>query len=414
MRKNARLKVYVEFYGCAANKADTETMITLILKAGHNLVSSVEKADVVLINTCAVKGPTERRMINRIKKLSKKPLVVAGCLPLINPKLVEGYSVITPWSIGEVVEALEKTFAGEKVKILKGSKPFLISHFRFNPVVEIIPIAEGCLGNCSYCAVRFARGRLRSYPEELIIRRAKRAMEEGVKEIWLTSQDCGAYGLDINSDIIDLLRKLIKLKGNFKIRLGMANPNFILKVKNELLKIFKARKMFRFLHIPVQSGSNKVLAEMNRRYRVEDVIKIVKAFKKLRTTIATDIIVGYPTETEDDFQKTIDLLKKIKPDVTNVSKFEARPGTPAAKLKPLPSQVIKERSRRISELVREISYERNKEWLGWKGKVLVDEAGKGRNYAYKQVVVNAPLGSEVKVRIVGITHTSLIGKIING
>ena len=211
------------------------------------------------------------------------------------------------------------------------------------------------------------------------------------------------------------------MKRDFKIRLGMGNPDYLPDYLDDLIEVYKDPRMFKFLHLPVQSGSNSVLKKMKRNYNVETFIEIVKKFRKVHPniTLSTDIICGYPDETDDEFQETIDLIKKIRPDVLNISRFWPRPGTIAAKKKQLPSHIIKQRSVALTKLFGEISTENNKKWLNWQGKILINEIGKnnsfvGRNYAYKPVIVkdNLNIGDEIEVSIVKTTKHDLRAEII--
>lgn len=177
--------------------------------------------------------------------------------------------------------------------------------------------------------------------------------------IYLTSQDNGCYGFDKKTNLAKLLKELLKFKGNYKIRVGMINPWYLMKFIDEMIDVYKDERVIKFLHIPVQSGSNKVLKEMKRGGNVDDFKKIFFKFRKefprqkfSDSTIATDIIVGYPTETEADFEKTLNLIKEIKPEVLNISSFSSRPRTEASKLKQLPSEIIKKRTRELNEVYR--------------------------------------------------------------
>jgi MiaB-like tRNA modifying enzyme len=278
-------------------------------------------------------------------------------------------------------------------------------------VVEIIPICEGCLGSpCSYCKVKAARGHLRSYPKEEIIQQARRAIaHDHIPELWLTAQDTGCYGKDINSSLPELLKEMIAIPGIFRIRLGMLNPNHALEHLNELIEIFKSPKMFKFLHIPVQSGNNDILKSMKRKYTAEEFKEVVKRFKASipNITIATDIIAGFPGETEKQFQDSLDMIKEISPDVLNISKFWPRPGTKAAKMEDqVPGPEIKRRSAFLTQIYHNIARMRNERWLDWVGEVLIDEYGTegtfvGRNFAYKPVIVegNHQLGEKLNVKI---------------
>ncbi|MEM5784284.1 MAG: radical SAM protein, partial [Candidatus Aenigmatarchaeota archaeon] len=233
-------------------------------------------------------------------------------------------------------------------------------------------------------------------------------------------QDFFAYGKDIESNYLSLLEKVIKIKGNFFVRVGMGNVNNLIPYLKETIETFKnSEKIYKFLHIPVQSGSNKILSAMRRKYTVEDWKKVVYEFKKEipEITIWTDIIVGFPGETEEDFDASYNLIKEVKPDYVNVSRFSSRPGTEASKLKQLNTEIVKERTKKISEISRKICLENNKKWVGWEGEVLVTEKLKtfvGRNFSYKQIILpNASkkdLGKIIKVKIIDSLPSGLVGE----
>jgi MiaB-like tRNA modifying enzyme len=270
-----------------------------------------------------------------------------------------------------------------------------LPRIRKNNIINIVQICEGCLGDCSYCIVKKVKGKLNSYPSDKILKEIEGSVRTGCKEIWLTSQDNGCYGIDNDNSIVELLKRVIKIKGNFKIRLGMINPNHVLEHLDALISVFKDDKMFKFLHIPVQSGSDKILKDMNRYYTSDDFLKIVKAFRKEipEITIATDIIVGYPTEGDSDFKQSIELIKELKPDVLNISRYWQMPGTEAAELPQLDVKEIMKRSKEMSSLFDSIALENNKKLVGKEYKVLVDEGKKGnwiaRNDNYKQIIINS-------------------------
>jgi len=425
--------VYAENYGCTANKFDLEIMLGQLKAEGYQLSTDPAKASVILINTCGVKKPTEDRIIERIRHLSQtgKPLLICGCLPRINPKAIQKAApnfavMLDPRSVDQIAKAAEFALNGGRNKFFFSDVPpqkIRQPKVRFNRVIEIIAISEGCLGNCAYCCVRFARGRLYSFPQSDIIEKVKNAVSEGIKEIWLTSQDSGAYGMDINANLAELLNGCSSIPGKFMIRVGMMNPNHVLDILPELVESFKNRKIFDFLHLPVQSGDDEVLKKMNRRYTVEEFKKIVTAFRKEipELTLSTDVICGFPGEDSEAFENTISLVKEVKPDIVNISRFFPRPGTPAERMRQLNFKVIKSRSRRLSEVVRKVSFERNKRWLGWEGEILIDEKGKGsswigRNFAYKPIVVKSEenlFGRFVKVKVTEALSTYLEAKIMN-
>jgi MiaB-like tRNA modifying enzyme len=272
----------------------------------------------------------------------------------------------------------------------------------------IIPIAEGCLGSCSYCATRLARKELSSFNVENIIKETKSVISSNFKEIQLTSQDLSVYGMEKGKQILpELLERLIKIKGDFRIKLGMMNPGHTLKMIKKLLKVYESDKMYKFIHIPLQSGDDKLLKKMNRGYSASNFIAVAEAFKKKFKDgiIATDIIVGHPLETEVSFDKTIKVIKKIKPDIIHIFKFSKRKGTPDFKLKDYPDRIKKDRSRIVSELFENLNLEKNKKYLGKKFDVLVVEKRKNKYLARTDsgravVLDKGEVGSFIKVKIV--------------
>jgi len=424
--------VYVESYGCSANRFDLEIMLAKLIGAGYKAIHNTELADIILINTCAVKKPTEDRILQRLRVLSllNKPLIVSGCLPKIDLKAIRKSAssfsaALDPHSVDRILEAVIAAQNGERNRLFFSEKPgakLLQPKIRLNKLVEIVQISEGCAGACSFCCVRFARGRLFSYPKELIVRRINEAVLEGAREIWVTSQDSGAYGLDIGTNLVELLEDCCEIEGDFLIRVGMMNPNHVSAISKRLARVYKESRIFKFLHLPVQSGDDEVLEWMNRSYSVKDFERIVSTFRKEmpEITLSTDIICGFPGETEAAFEKTIELVRKVKPDIVNVSRFFPRPHTPAENMKQFSVEEVKSRSRHLSGIARQISLERNKSWLDWKGRILVDEKGKdetwvGRNFAYKPIVVKSweyLIGRFVSVRVIGAFPTYLKAQIL--
>jgi len=424
-------RVYIETYGCSANKSDSEIMMGLLTQNGYSIVDSIDLADIAIINTCIVKTPTAKRMERRIKEIynSGKPLIVAGCMAKAEPERIEKLapkaSIITPDAIDKIVDVVIKTLDGEKVIFDSEKKEkVLLPRIPFNKIISIVQISSGCLSACTFCETRIAKGILKSYRPSSIIERIKEDVKNGFKEFWITSQDNGCYGFDIGTNLAELINAIVKVEGNFFVRVGMMNPVHLIRRKDlleNLIQVFKNEKIFKFIHLPIQSGSNKVLKDMNRGHTVEEFLEVVDVFRKEipEITIETDIIVGYPTETEEDFEKTLDLLKTLNPDVVNISRFFPRPKTPAEKLKQLPMKIVNDRSRKIHELVREISLEKNKKYLQKIVDIFVDEIGRGKSYIgrtmnYRPVVIeseNDILGKVINVEITDVKSNFLIGKI---
>ena len=423
------LRVYVKSFGCSANLADGEVIAGCLSEAGFEVVDEPQDAEILVYNTCAVKSPTENRLMDILRKTPRdKQLVVTGCLPLINFERLRNEvsfdGVMGPAPGDGVVEVLRRVATGEKVVFLgDSSKPGLcLPRVPLNPIVNVVPISYGCLGNCSYCCVHFARGRLRSYLVDEIIERVKRDLGSGAKEVWLTSQDTACYGKDVGTSLANLLIRVCDVEGEFLVRVGMMNPDHVLGMLDELLEAYTCIKVFKFLHLPVQSGDDKVLGLMNRHYTAEEFKTVVGAFRDKipRLTFSTDVICGFPGETEDAFENTKKLIAEVEPDIVNVSKFFSRPRTSAEKMAPLPPEEVNRRSRELAELSRRISFEKNHAWIGWEGIVLFDEKGKGeswmgRNFAYKPVVVKGAeslLGRFVQVRVVNAFSTYLEAEIL--
>jgi len=418
-------KIWVEAYGCSASFADSEMISGLIVNGGHTLTENESDSDLNLIVTCSVKDATATKMVYRIKKSQSKPLIVAGCLPKAERHTVEKFaknaSLMGPNSIGKTVQIIEKTLDGSKMVCLDDTdiSKVGIPKVRLNPTVGIVEIASGCMSECTFCQTKLAKGDLKSYRIGDIVRQVKTELADGCKEIWLSSTDNGCYGLDIGEDLSSLINNVSEIPGEFRIRVGMLNPMFMPRIRNNLLKSFENDKVFRFLHVPVQSGSNNVLNNMKRGHTVETFKNVVKEFRTKfgPFTISTDIIVGYPTETEEDFQETVKLLKETRPDIINLARYSRRPGTVAAEMPQLNIAKVKRRSKQITDIVNDISLENNKKWIGWKGKVLFDEYTngqiKGRNFAYKPIFVenDAKLDQISTVLITKATNHSLVGEI---
>jgi len=418
-------KIFVEAYGCSASFADSEMISGLILNGGHTLVGNSSESDLNIIVTCSVKDSTANKMMHKIKSLKSKPLIVAGCLPKAEKDTVERFSekasLLGPNSLGKTLQVINSTMNGKKQIALEDSDLSKVGlpKVRLNPAVGIVEIASGCMSECTFCQTKLSKGDLSSYRLGDIVRQVETEIREGCKEVWLTSTDNGCYGLDIGTDLPSLINAVVEIPENFMVRVGMMNPMYLPRIKERLIESFDNTKVFKFIHVPVQCGSDKVLQDMKRGHTAGAFREIVKKVKERfgQFTISTDIIVGFPSETEEEFQKTIALLDETKPDVVNLSKYSARPGTDAAEWKQLDATEIKRRSKIIFEQISKMSIESNKKWIGWKGKVIFDEMTdegiKGRNFAYKPISVRDKvcIGESHIVEITDATVKRLIGKI---
>ncbi|MGC8662217.1 MAG: tRNA (N(6)-L-threonylcarbamoyladenosine(37)-C(2))-methylthiotransferase [Candidatus Micrarchaeia archaeon] len=419
-------KIVIETYGCTLNQADSRIMGKILEESGHivEYTTYKGKGDYLIVNTCTVKTPTENKILYRLGKLKKlgKRLIVAGCLATASEekikKVVPEASIITTSNIHEVADAINLISKDEKVFFDLYKKDDKLKYGIDNKgVIARIPISEGCLSNCTFCETRFARGPLNSFPEETILKAVSNAVYNGAKEIELTSQDTGSYGIDRKTNIAELIKKTKEIEGDFKIRIGMLNPEHLHRYFDELIEEYRSEKVYKFFHLPVQSGSDKVLRDMNRHYSVEEFIDYVKEIKdKIHASIATDIIVGYPTESEKDFEMTMELIKDIKPEVVNISKFGARPHAPASKLEQLPGKIIKDRSIRLSKIVRELEFNERKKHIGEVRKILITESNEksfaGRDDFYNEVAIfgkDLDVGIFTNVKIIDSSAACFIG-----
>ncbi|WP_299292532.1 tRNA (N(6)-L-threonylcarbamoyladenosine(37)-C(2))-methylthiotransferase [Nitrosopumilus sp.] len=418
-------KIFVEAYGCSASFADSEMISGLIQNGGHTLVEDSSQSDLNVVVTCSVKDATANKMIHRIKSLKTKPLIVAGCLPKAEKETVEKFtenaSLLGPNSLGQTLQVINSTLKGRKEIALEDSDLSKVGlpKVRLNPAVGIVEIASGCMSECTFCQTKLSKGDLVSYRLGDIVRQVRTEINEGCKEIWLTSTDNGCYGFDIGTDLPTLVNAVAEIPDDFMLRVGMMNPMYMPRIKEELVKSFDNDKVFKFLHVPVQSGSDKVLHDMKRGHTANTYREIVQKVRERfeNFTISTDIIVGFPSETEEDFEKTVKLIDETKPEVVNLSRYSARPGTEAAEWEQIDVSEVKRRSKKIFEQISKITLENNQKWIGWTGKVLFDEKTddgiKGRNYAYKPIFVKdiVDIGQSLTVEITDATVSSLVGKI---
>ena len=426
------MKVYIETYGCTTNQADSDIMRGVLAKR-FSLASSADEADVVIVNTCGVISFTERKILRRLKELkgSGKTVVAAGCLARIARREMEKVAdaIISPDNVHLVDSAVISALSGEKPVFIKVSGTDKAALYttkcrKKENAISIVSISEGCLGSCSYCATKIARGRLRSFSPEKIVEEVQRAVADGFREIQLTSQDTGAYGMDRDGGsyrLPDLLNAISEIEGDFRVRVGMMNPQHAVEILDDLLNAFESEKIYKFLHIPVQSGDNKVLADMKRDHTVEDFLEVVNAFRSRfdDVMISTDIIVGFPTESEESFWKSYRLIEEVRPDIVNITRFSPRRGTAAYRLKDMPDWIKKERSRILTKLCEEIGLENHRKFVGRVERVLVTKRGKrkgknntmlARTDAYRPVVLKeGGLGEFYLVKVVDATFNYLVG-----
>ena len=424
------MKVYIESYGCTFNKADGQIMAGVLKENEIDIAESIEEADVIIVNTCYVKLPTENKVTYRIQKLQEdfpdKKIIIGGCMVEIDPEKLDKVgpdcSWIGPHQLNKVSDVVNGAYCGEVIRECGFSKEPKVGVPKAcdDSLVHIIQICEGCLGACTFCCTRFARGPLNSYPIEDIVEEARKAIENGACEIQLTAQDTAAFGRDTGEKLSDLIKEVANLEGDFRVRVGMMHPKNILNDVDEIIDAMKHPKVYNFIHLPVQSGSDKVLSEMNRGHTIGQYLDIVSKFKNEISdlTLAVDIIVGYPTESDEDFDLTVDLLKQIKPSIIHLSKYQHRKGAISSSLKEIPPETMKKRSKFLSEIKSKITEEENQILVNSVQNVLVVEKGsKGgfiaKTNSYIPVIVdNVELGTFVDVKITDATATYLKSELL--
>ena len=424
------MKVFIESYGCTFNQADGQISAGNLHANDIDIVDNIDEADIVIVNTCYVKLPTEDKMTFRIQKLQKefpdKKIIVGGCMVEIDPekldKIGPDVSWIGPHQLNKSASVVNATYCGDVIRETGFSKEskVCVPKVGDDSLIHILQICEGCLGACTFCCTRFARGPLNSYPISDIVFEAQRAIENGACEIQLTAQDTAAFGRDSGEKLSDLIREVANLKGDFRVRVGMMHPKNILNDVDEIIDAMKHPKVYDFIHLPVQSGSDKVLSEMRRGHSVEQYKNIVSRFKEEipNVTLATDIIVGYPTESDEDFDETVKLLEEIKPSLIHLSKYQHRKGAISSSLPEIPREIMKERSKFLSQIKEKITERENEELVDSIQKVLVIEKGSKGGYIAKTnsyipvIVDNVELGTFVDVKITEATSTYLKSELL--
>ncbi len=384
-------RYHIETYGCTSNRGESREIERRLRDAGHHKVDGADDADVAILNTCTVVEKTERNMLRRAEELGEETadLIVTGCMALAQGEEFADADVdaqVLHWD--DVPEAVTN---GECPTTTPDADPIL------DGVIGILPIARGCMSNCSYCITKQATGRVDSPPVEENVEKARALVHAGAKEIRITGQDTGVYGWDDGErKLPELLERIAtEIEGDFRVRVGMANPGGVHGIREELAAVFAEHdEIYNFLHAPVQSGSDDVLADMRRQHEVEQYVDIVETFDDYleEWTLSTDFIVGFPTETERDHEQSMALLRETRPEKINVTRFSKRPGTDAADMKGLGGQTKKDRSKAMTDLKMDVVGDAHEAMVGTERNVLVTEEGTGDSVkcyddAYRQVIV---------------------------
>lgn len=334
------MKVGICSLGCKVNIYESEVVTDLLKKGGYEIVPFEDKADIYIINTCSVTNESDkksRKMINRAKKNNSEAIIVVmGCYSQVSSDDIEADIILGNKDKSKIVEILNDFIRDrESKKIIYDLssvefEKMEISHFD-NHTRAFVKIQDGCNAFCSYCIIPYTRGRVRSKSKEDVIEEVSRLARDGYKEIVLTGIHTGRYGIDINSSLYELLCELVKIPNIYRIRLSSIEIN---EVTPEIIELYKNNKiMARHLHVPLQSGSNKILKLMNRRYNKEEFMKMIDKLREIEDiSLTTDLIVGFPNETDDDFEETMDTLKKIHFTKIHTFPYSRRRGTVADKM----------------------------------------------------------------------------------
>ena len=361
------MKVGICSLGCKVNIYESEVATDLLKKGGYEIVPFEDKADIYIINTCSVTNESDkksRKMINRAKKNNSEAIIVVmGCYSQVSSDDIEADIILGNKDKSKIVEILNDFIRDrESKKIIYDLssvefEKMEISHFD-NHTRAFVKIQDGCNAFCSYCIIPYTRGRVRSKNKEDVIEEVSRLVKDGYKEIVLTGIHTGRYGIDINSSLYELLCELVKIPNIYRIRLSSIEIN---EVTPEIIDLYKNNKiMARHLHVPLQSGSDKILKLMNRRYNKEEFMKMIDKLREIEDiSLTTDLIVGFPNETDDDFEETMDTLKKIHFTKIHTFPYSRRRGTVADKMDGHISGDIKKK--RVHEVI-ELSNEYENEY----------------------------------------------------
>ncbi|GAB4330097.1 MAG: tRNA (N6-isopentenyl adenosine(37)-C2)-methylthiotransferase MiaB [Candidatus Abyssubacteria bacterium] len=436
--KTAGKCVHITTYGCQMNQHDTDTLLGLLEKAGYTVSENLEEADVVLFNTCCVREHAERRLYGRVSQLKglklKRPDLIIGIGGCVAQKegerltkrfphvdLVFGTNAVT-----EISHLLRRAEDGERPVVVTpedGKSPRSDLVFGRARLHAWVSVMRGCNNYCSYCVVPYVRGPQRSKSPEEVEAQVRSLANRGVIEVTLLGQNVNSYGQDLGAGVTfaQLLERLAPIPGIRRLRFTTSHPKDI---SVELMEaIGRIPKVCEHIHLPVQSGSTRILELMNRRYTSDDYLRIVDRLRNLvpHISLTTDIIVGFPGETEEDFEDTCELVKRVQFDGAYVFKYSSRPGTAAARLSgALDDATISKRHRELLELQKRISQGRLKDLVNTVQSVLLEQPDLkrnshllGRTRGHRVASVHADngfIGQEVDVLITGLEGWTLIGE----
>lgn len=431
-------RVYIETYGCQMNFSDSEIILSVLSDYGYNESENIEESDVILLNTCSVRENAENKIKSRLShlKIYKKNhpdriIGILGCMAerlkndlLEKEKIVD--LIVGPDEYRKLPNLIENIFeTGEKgiaVKLSKVETYDDITPVRKDGVTAFISVMRGCDKFCSFCVVPFTRGRERSRKLSSIINEAKKLFDEGIKEVTLLGQNVNSYR-DNGNDFSDLLKAVALTVPKMRIRYTTSHPYDL---SDKLLETMaEYGNICKYIHLPVQSGSDRILKLMNREYSVKHYLGIIEKAKKLMPGIglSTDIIAGFPTETDEEHKMTLDLMEEVKYDGAFMFAYSPRENTKAYKyLDDIPYEIKQKRLEEIIELQRKISLKINKELIGNEKEILIETTSKkspdylmGRTDCNKSTIIpkdEHKIGDLVKVKINKANSATLFGEAV--
>lgn len=407
----------VSFYtlGCKVNQYETNAMMQKMIEAGYKVVDFETKADIYIINTCTVTNMADkksRQMLRRVKEINPEAILVAvGCYAQVaKEKLEQIPEIDLILGINEkndIVKYVEQASKNTYVSDVLHQTEFL----DFGDVTytektrAVIKVQDGCNQFCSYCIIPYARGRIRSRKPESVIKEITDVAKEGIKEVVITGIHIASYGKDFNTEyrLIDLLEEIQKVNGIQRIRLGSLEPTLI--TEEFVTRLKKLSKICDHFHLSLQSGCDETLKRMNRKYTTDQFRHVVELLRNAypEVHLTTDVIVGFPGETEEEFNKTYEFLKEIKFYKMHVFKYSPRSGTVAAKMpNQIDGNIKEERSNKLIELSDENEKEYNQKYIGKEVEVLLEERegeylkGHTTNYMVVKMKTNENLENTIQ------------------
>ena len=438
--KNITPKAYVETYGCQQNEADSERIRGMLSEGGYAIVSEAEGADVVVMNTCAIREHAEQRVFGNLGALTHtkrrhpgQKIFLCGCMagePSVSERIKKSYPHVDgvfsthhlwefPSLLWQVLTTKKRAFsvADEAGSIAQG-----LPVVRSNNLKNWVSIMYGCNNFCTYCIVPYVRGRERSRLPEDVLAECRELIESGCKEITLLGQNVNSYGKDLGLgvDFADLLAEIAQLPGDFLIRFMTSHPRDASKKLFDTMA--KYPKIAKQLHLPFQSGSSRVLKAMNRHYDREQYLELVRYAKSVmpELVLTSDVIVGFPGETAEEFEETMTLIEEVRYDSLFTFIFSPRIGTPAAKMEdPTPKAEKNQRFDRLCELQNRISEEIHEGYVGKVFRCLVDGVDKDLLTARTEggrlvrfAGCESLIGTYQNIKITGSTTWSLSGELM--